>query len=159
MKGAVRMTSLARCTPVVAALALLAPRAAAAQNPEQEVRAVVDRLFDAMRAKDTTAIRATFHPEFRLAVTSFRDAAPVVRLVTGDAFIASIGRATERLDERISDVEIRVEDNVATVWNRYVFYVGERADHCGIDAFTLVRTTEGWKILQVADTQRREGCT
>jgi hypothetical protein len=81
-----------------------------------------------------------------------------MQLVTGDAFIASIASTTAKLDEQISDVEIRVEDNVATVWNRYVFYVDGRADHCGIDAFTLVRTTNGWKVLTVADTQRREGC-
>jgi hypothetical protein len=79
-------------------------------------------------------------------------------LATGDEFLASIAGATAKLDEQISDVEIRVEDNVATVWNRYVFYVDGRADHCGIDAFTLVRMPEGWKILLVADTQRREGC-
>lgn len=133
-------------------------RALQAQGSEGEVRAVIDRMFDAMRAADTAAIRSTFHPEFRLAVTSFRDGAPVMRLVNGDEFIASIGGATEKLDEQIADVEIRAEDNVATVWNRYTFEVGGRMDHCGIDAFILVRTTDGWKILQVADTQRRDGC-
>jgi hypothetical protein len=145
---------------VAVALVLLAPAAARAQSPDPktEVRAVIDRLFDAMRATDTTAIRSTFHADFRLAVTTFRDGQPLVRLVTADAFLASLASATEKLDEQISDVEIRVEDNVATVWNRYVFYVDGRADHCGIDAFTLVRIPEGWKILQVADTQRREGC-
>lgn len=129
-----------------------------AQDTEAEVRAVVDRLFDAMRAQDTTAIRSTFHPEVRLALTSFRDGQPVIRLVTGDAFIETIGAATESLDEQIADVQIRVDDNIATVWNRYVFYIGDRLDHCGVDAFTMVRTTEGWKVLHVADTQRTEGC-
>jgi hypothetical protein len=145
---------------VAVALVLLAPAPARAQTreAETEVRAVIDRLFDALRAPDTAAIRSTFHPEFRLAVTSFGEGQPQVRLVTGDEFIASVAAATAKLDEQISDVEIRIEDNVATVWNRYVFYVDGRADHCGIDAFILVRTTEGWKILQVADTQRREGC-
>lgn len=147
-------------TVTILLIALVWPQAANAQasDAEPEVRAVIDRLFDAMRASDTAAIRSTFHPEFRLAITTFRDGQPLVQLVTGDAFIASVGRSTSKLDEQISDVEIRVDDNVATVWNRYVFYVDGRADHCGIDAFTLVRTTEGWKVLMVADTQRREGC-
>lgn len=141
----------------LSALPLLA-RPVHGQDAQREVRAVIDRIFDGMRAADTVAIRSTFHPEFRLAITAFRDGDPVMNLVSGDQFIASIARATEKLDERIADVEIRVDDNLAMVWNRYVFYVGDRLDHCGVDAFTLVRTTDGWKILQVADTQRRDGC-
>jgi hypothetical protein len=145
----------------IAGLALAAApmSEARAQDRRAEVRGVIDRMFDALRAADTSAIRSTFHPEFRLAITSFRDGQPEVRLVSGDDFIASVGRAEEKLDERIGDVDIRVEDNVATVWNRYVFYVGDRLSHCGIDAFTLVHLPEGWRILHVADTQRREGCT
>ena len=147
-------------TLIAALCTSLVPQGVHAQAPDAkvEVRRVIDRLFDGMRAADTAAIRATFHPEFRLAVTTFRDSQPSITLVTGDVFIASIGSATVKLDEQIRDVEIRVEDNVATVWNRYVFYVDGRADHCGIDAFTLVRTAGGWKVLMVADTQRREGC-
>lgn len=47
-----------------------------------------------------------------------------------------------------------VEIALAMVWNRYVFFIDERLDHCGVDAFTIVRTVEGWKVLHVADTQR-----
>lgn len=143
---------------VVALVVAAIPGQLEAQDPEREVRAVVDRLFDGMRARDTAAIRSTFHPDFRLAITSFREGQPAVRLITGDAFIASIGRGTEAIDEQIADVEIRIDDNLAMVWNRYVFYIDERLDHCGVDAFTIVRTVEGWKVLHVADTQRTEGC-
>jgi hypothetical protein len=145
---------------IVVFLVMAAPTAVEAQSGDAraEVRALIDRLFDGMRAADTAAIRSTFHPEFRLAITSFVEGRPSMQRVSGDAFIASIASTTAKLDEQIRDVEIRVEDNVATVWNRYVFYVDGRADHCGIDAFTLVRTTNGWKVLTVADTQRREGC-
>ena len=141
----------------IAAL-LLSPTGAHAQSAEAEVRAVIDRMFEALRQQDTTTMRDTFHPDFRLAVTSFRDGQPVVRQVGADAFLTSLANAQERLDEQIADVEVRVHDNLATVWNRYNFYVGDRIDHCGVDAFILVRLPEGWKILQVADTQRSEGC-
>jgi hypothetical protein len=41
----------------------------------------------------------------------------------------------------------------------YRFYVGERFSHCGVDSFHLVRTADGWRIVDLADTRRREGCT
>lgn len=143
---------------LVIALALT-PRPAAAQPAEQEVRALIDRMFEALRQQDTTAMRATFHPDFRLAITTTREGQPVVRQVDGDQFLTSIADATSMLDEQIADVQIRIHDNLATVWNRYNFLVDGVIDHCGVDAFMLVRTTDGWKILQVADTQRTEGCT
>lgn len=140
------------------ALLLLLPAPAHAQSPEAEVRAVIDRMFEALRQQDTATMRATFHDDFRLAVTSFQDGQPVIRQIDGNAFLAALASSTERLDEQIADVEIRVHDNLAAVWNRYNFLVGDRIDHCGVDSFMLVRTAAGWKILQVADTQRREGC-
>jgi hypothetical protein len=137
---------------------LFAATPASAQDAQAEVRAVVDGMFDAMRARDTTAFRSALHPDFRLVITSFREGQPFHRVITGDAFIASIGRATSVLDERIANVEIRIDDNLASVWNDFSFYVDGVLDHCGVDSFTIVRTTEGWKVIHVADTQRTENC-
>jgi hypothetical protein len=130
----------------------------AAQDAQTEVRALVDRMFDAMRAGDTTAFRSTLHPDFRLVITTNREGQPVHRVISGDEFVANLGRSTRKLDERIANVEIRIDDNLASVWNDYSFYVDGTLDHCGVDSFTIIRTTEGWKVVHVADTQRRESC-
>ena len=149
--------------PRIALAALLfagLPAALPAQQGEAEVIAVVQRLFDAMRAKDTVALRAVFHPDARLAGTG-RDQQgnPVVRVNPIDGFIASIGRATAELDEQFWDPEVRLDDDLATVWTPYVFYVNGELSHCGVDAFQLARGGDGWTIVQIADTRRREGCT
>lgn len=65
---------------VVSLLAVTIPGQLEAQDAEREVRAVVDRLFDGMRARDTAAIRATFHPDFRLAITSYREGQPAMQI-------------------------------------------------------------------------------
>jgi hypothetical protein len=44
------------------------------------------------------------------------------------------------------------------VWAKYAFFLGDRFSHCGIDAFQLHQTADGWKIFQLTDTQRSEGC-
>jgi hypothetical protein len=139
-------------------VALAPPKPATAQEVDGPA-AMVNRLFDAMRARDTTAIRQAFHPEGRL-MTAGRDRAgiPVVQTATVDAFVRAVASARARLDERLSDVEVRMDDGLATVWARYVFYADTTFTHCGVDAFQLAQTPEGWKIIQVADTRRREGC-
>ena len=35
---------------------------------------------------------------------------------------------------------------IATVWTPYDFWIDGKFSHCGIDAFDLVKTDEGWKI-------------
>ena len=43
-------------------------------------------------------------------------------------------------------------------WAAYDFSFGTRHSHCGTDAFQLLRTVEGWKIVSLAVTYRTEGC-
>lgn len=131
------------------------------QQPDPEIRRTVDRLFDAMRSRDTAALRAVFDTNARLmtAATS-REGKPVVQISSIDRFVQAIGSspAGTKLDERIFDVEVRQSDNLATVWTRYEFYLGEQFSHCGYDAFHLAKSEAGWRIIALADTRRREGC-
>ena len=73
-------------------------------------------------------------------------------------WLAGIPHAPVYLDERLLEVETRVSGGLATIWATYAFYADTSFSHCGVDAFQLARTTEGWKIIQVADTRQREGC-
>ncbi len=134
------------------------PASLVAQNEADAVMAPVKGLFDAMRTRDSVAARAVFHPEARLVGTGVRDGRSVVQVNAIDGFIAAIGRDREVWDERIWDWEVRIAHNLATVWTKYDFLRAGAFSHCGVDAFQLVRTDDGWKIVQVADTRRREGC-
>ena len=54
---------------------------------------------------------------------------------------------------------VQVDGNLASVWVEYSFYIGPRLSHCGVDAFQLARDASGWKIVAIADTRRRLGCS
>ena len=142
-------------------LALMLPVPAWAQaDDEAAVRAVVDRLFDAMRAADSAGVRSVLHPKARLISVTESDGQPTIEILDSmDGFINAVGTAHEETwDERIWDVEVRIDGRLATVWANYAFYVGDRLSHCGVDAFQLFNDVDGWKIFEIADTRRREGC-
>lgn len=139
-------------------VAAAAPSPVHAQSTEDEVVAVVVKLFDAMRARDSAMARSVFHPDARLVSTGARDGRPVVDMNGIEGFIEAIGSGDEPWNEEIYDVEVRIDDGLASVWNGYDLFVGDRFSHCGVDAFHLARTADGWKIIQVADTRRQEGC-
>lgn len=147
----------------VIGLALLAGTASAspahAQSAEEaEVLAVVERLFEGMRTADSAQVRSVFHPEARLVSTGEREGRPVAQYSSIDGFVQAVGGATVPWDERIYAPEVRVEDNLATVWTFYTFHAGAQFSHCGVNAIQLARTAEGWKIVHLSDTRRREGC-
>ena len=141
---------------LTAALASLQAQAPAATPAEQEVRAVVTKMFDAMRARDTVALRSVFDSGARLIGTTNRDGAAVVEVTPIGEFIRVIATAApgQLLDERLMNTEVKVSDNLASVWTDYKFYVGERFTHCGVDNFQLAKGTDGWKIVALADTRR-----
>lgn len=150
---------------VFGVLLLLVSTPVRAQDPaadsEEEVMAVVDGLFDAMRAADSAAVRAAFHPELERMASSGRrqDGAAVVMFGELSGFSEAVGRASPGdLDERIGEAEVRIDDNLATVVTPYAFYFKQQLSHCGVNVFLIARTDVGWKIVGLADTRRGQGC-
>ena len=129
-------------------------------DPVAQVRQTIESLFDGMRAGDSTAVRATFSPEAR-----FHSVAPAregegYRLIEGsaDRFVEAVGTPHDEVwDERVGEIDIRVDAGLATAWMAYRFYLGDTFSHCGVNAMHLVNVDGAWRILNLVDT-RRTGC-
>ncbi len=128
-----------------------------AQSADHEAAyAVITRLFDGMRVRDTASMRATFAPGASLNSVT----AAGLRSDAIDSWISSVGAAPAGLllDERLGARVVQVSGDLASVWVEYWFFAGERFSHCGVDAFVLARTNGTWQIVSVADTRQRDGC-
>jgi ketosteroid isomerase-like protein len=117
---------------------------------------VVQSLFAAMKAKDAQAISSLFIKDGQLvAIDKPRtgDGPSTTRLFTGDAFakLISESKAADFIEE-MKDPEVKVFGDMAIVFGRYTFHVGEKFSHCGTNSFHLVRTPDGWKIANAAST-------
>lgn len=123
------------------------------------VIAAVQSVFDAMRTRDTSAIRAAFTPGAQLVSVRSVPNAPARHQTTPlSAFITSIGRATDELVETMWDARVDVAGDLASLWAPYHFRIGPTFSHCGHDAVHLLRTPEGWKIVGIAYTVVTDGC-
>jgi len=150
-----------RAIAVVVVLVGLGATALPAQSgaETEAVMAPVHRLFDAMRAGDSAMARTVFASEAHLLGVTEQDGQATVRATPVDRFLAAIGRPHDQVwDEKIWDWEVRIDDDLATVWTWYAFYLGETFSHCGIDAFQLLRVGGEWKVVSLADTRRPSGC-
>jgi hypothetical protein len=147
---------------VTALLVVLAPAAgaqtAAVPDEREAVLAVVQRLWDGMKTRDTALVRSLFDSSASLTRISTRGGGARVQVTSLSGFIEALGRSTESWNERMYAPEVRIDGPLATVWTEYDFHLGTQFSHCGVDAFQLLKTSEGWKIVALSDTARREGC-
>ena len=133
----------------LAALACAAP-AHADNSPDAAVLAPVHAFFDAMARYDQAAMRAQVLPEG--SATLMRKGKPV-QLALG-AFVEHVKPGKDRIEERITDPQVRVDEDLAVVWAPYTFLLNGKAHHCGTDVFNLVRVDGQWKIAAIADNSR-----
>ena len=124
------------------------------------IRATLDRFVVALKAKDSLGMRAELHEQARM--TLIRPApGGGIRIMALDAqtFPRLVsGPNSPALDEPIRNLRVTIDADLATVWAEYQVRIDGRVSHCGYDAFHLIRQGATWKILNVSDTFRREGC-
>ena len=97
--------------------------ASAQTDDEAAVLAVIDALFDAMRANDGDGIRSVFVDGASLILTEAPDGSPVTRYIPVEQFASSVGNSTSSLDEPYWDPIVQVRDHLASVWVKYALYV------------------------------------
>jgi hypothetical protein len=132
--------------------------APAQESPEADIRETIDRVFTGMHTADSAMVRSAHAPGARFVLLAGEGAAREIRVMEIDGWLGAIARSGGSWEERIFDVEIRVDDFLASVWATYTFYVNGEAHHCGTNSIELLRTPAGWKITQISDTQRPDGC-
>lgn len=133
--------------------------ARALTNPDSiQVLQTVQGFFDAMEKQDTLAARSLLTPEGQNYSVHNSQNGPVIKTFSNNAFISGLTDAKRIKLERMWDATVLVEDRIAVVWTSYDFYINGIFSHCGVDAFTLIKTLDGWKISSIAYTKKFENC-
>lgn len=155
--------------------ALSAP-AAAQQQPadaQVEARRQVERVIDAFRTAIIDKDRARFLALFPATgpvtwqdviadanLERLRKARPDAAKVgidpanTPRAFIDGIVSDPKRSEETFEDIEIDTDGDIASVRFDYAFLSDGRETNRGREAWHLVRTDDGWKIVSVVWSTR-----
>jgi hypothetical protein len=120
--------------------------------------AAVDRMFQGMRTADSAMVRSTLAQDVRFAILDAREGAPTIRVQNVDGWVSGIAGSGGAWNEQIYDVQVLVDGAMASVWAPYTFYLDGAVSHCGINSIELLHDAEGWKVTQISDTRRRDGC-
>lgn len=126
-----------------------------AQNPE--IKKVVETFFDGFHAKDSAKIKSVCDPKMILQSISESSKGNVLSNETANQFYKSITSIPADLifHEKIIDYTIQIDGSMAHAWTPYEFYINGKLSHKGVNAFTLFKEKEDWKIIYIIDTRRK----
>ncbi len=144
----------------LSALVLLSASVFGQTNDKKDALGVVEKLFAEMAAANPAGILALGTPENQLvAIRKQRDGKTRIEVIGGEAFSKMFTNKEAKLREEMYEPQVEVNGDYAMVYGRYVFFVGEKLSHCGVNQFNLVKTDGTWKIANGASTIDPNDCT
>lgn len=141
-------------------LVFIAPIHALSQNDTIEIRKVIDIFFHSLKVGDSAQMATILHDNISLGTTFNTQAGvPAYQVETKQELLDAVGTPhIELWNEKISNVAIYCDDNLATAWMDYNFYLNDTFSHCGVNSFGFIKTEKGWMIISIIDTRRKEPC-
>jgi hypothetical protein len=143
-------------------MAISAPAAAqpvpAREDDKAAVIAAVQKFFDTMASRDVEGARSVLMTDGKLFAVRDQNGQPTARASSLQEYLDGLGKRTQDYRERMWSPEVRIHGPLATLWTAYDFWVDGKFSHCGVDAFELIKTADGWKISGGAYTVERTGC-
>lgn len=127
-----------------------------AQSAEDSVKAVVNKLFAAMKASDGESLAACFADSAILQ--TIKPSGQIESEAVGEFAKSISGLPKGDADEQITFDVVKTDGELAIAWTPYQFYYKGKFSHCGVDSFQLVRVKGQWKIQYLIDTRRKQNC-
>ena len=133
------------------------------ETPVQQVEAVIEAFRTAIIDKDQARFARLFlHENITWQdvtgdanLQRIREQRPEARKVRIDpkdnyvSFIEGIVSDKDGSEEKFRNVKIDTDGDIASVWFDYSFHSNDRETNHGKEAWHLVKTDDGWKIVSV----------
>ncbi|MEY3688191.1 MAG: hypothetical protein RIR84_1032 [Bacteroidota bacterium] len=128
-----------------------------AQVADEEIKAVINELFDGMREADSVKILSVFAPDaYMQSVAKDKEGKTIVKRDEVAGFASFVGKQKKgAADEQIVFESIKIDGDLAFAWTPYKFIYNGTYSHSGVDAFCLVKLNGSWKIQYLIDTRRK----
>ncbi|MBL7726691.1 MAG: nuclear transport factor 2 family protein [Dinghuibacter sp.] len=132
------------------------------KTSEEAIKKTINTFFEGMQKGDSALMMTTISDSTGLqTILINRKGETQVRYESVKSLIISVTKRPpelKSLEERIQFDAIHIDGNLAVAWTPYKFFLNGNFSHCGANSFTLARMKGEWRIINIIDTRRREGC-
>jgi hypothetical protein len=127
------------------------------QAQNAEIQNTIETFFEGFHAKDTVKLQMVCADKIILQSIMEDSKGNKLTNETLKAFYNSIATipADIKFEEKILSYSIQIDGSMAHVWTPYAFYINGKLSHKGVNAFTLFKEKEVWKIIYLIDTRRK----
>ncbi len=124
---------------------------------QSEIENTVKTFFAGFHAKDTLKIKSVCHSTMILeSIMEGPKGTKLVEEKTSEFYKSfSTFPADMKFEEKILSYNIQIDGAMAHAWTPYEFYINGKISHSGVNAFTLFKENNQWKIIHIIDTRRK----
>ncbi|UPZ14663.1 nuclear transport factor 2 family protein [Flavobacterium humidisoli] len=125
---------------------------------KQEVQKCIESFFEGFHQRDSTKIKLVCSN--KMILQSITESVVKGNKLSDESVkefyksIASIP-SSMKFQEKILSYTIQIDGAMAHVWTPYEFYLNDKLSHSGVNAFTLFKEKDSWKIIYLIDTRRK----
>lgn len=121
------------------------------------IQNVIETFFEGFHAKDTVKLQTVCANKIILQSIMESSKGNKRTNETPKEFYNSIATipADMKFEEKILSYSIQIDGSMAHAWTPYEFYINGKLSHKGVNAFTLFKENEVWKIIYLIDTRRK----
>ena len=125
---------------------------------KQEVQKCIESFFEGFHQRDSSKIKLVCAD--KLILQSIRESATKGNKLSDESakeFYKSIASIplNMKFQEKILSYNIQIDGTMAHAWTPYEFYINDKLSHTGVNAFTLFKEKDSWKIIYIIDTRRK----
>ncbi len=125
---------------------------------KENIISVVNQFFAVMESRSVEDAKKILIPEgFSFSIRE-KEKGALLKASSFQVFMESLPNLKEHYKETMTNPKVLIHEHIAVLWADYKFYRDGKFSHCGVDAFSLIKTDDGWKIAGVIYTVEKTGC-
>jgi hypothetical protein len=134
--------------------------AAMAQAENEAIKKQINTFFAGMKSNDTVVINSAVDSScFLYTIMQTKDGKTLLENGKMADFLKQVTELKgKNIDEQPLSFDIKIDGAMAIAWVPYKLFFNGQLHHCGADVFTLIKRDNGWKIMGITDTRRKNGC-
>ncbi|MGE8343749.1 MAG: nuclear transport factor 2 family protein [Flavobacterium sp.] len=125
---------------------------------KQEIQKCIESFFEGFHQRDSTKIKLVCSDKMILqSISESNVKGNKLSDESAKEFYKSIASipSNMKFQEKILSYNIQIDGTMAHVWTPYEFYLNDKFSHSGVNAFTLFKEKDSWKIIYLIDTRRK----
>jgi hypothetical protein len=127
----------------------------AQQNRDQDKKEIlqkVQQFFDALETQDTVLYKSIILKDGQTWAISEKDGTVKYSMRQFSDRLRTFVNPAQIIQEKLLSSKVMIHKQIAMAWVPYTLDISGKFSHTGVDVFTLLKTSEGWKISTLAFT-------